>query len=140
MSSSNGVRLEQYTEKSIAVFGNTQPIKDKLKELGGKFNSNLRGQPGWIFVVSARPRIEQYISSLPDELPVVEKSVATPRSKDDIIQSLISRIEALEATVEGLSLVKTKPKVVKSSAEPIQFVLDIDDDAEEVRPKRLLRK
>ena len=138
MSSSNGVRLEQYTEKSIAVFGNTQPIKDKLKELGGKFNANLRGQPGWIFVLSARPRIEEYISTLPSELPVIER--ISPRFTDgsyvidDIIKSLISRIDALESIVE--TLVQTKPK-----AKP-KIVVASDDAGEEdeVAPKRLLRK
>lgn len=127
----SGVRLEQYTEKSIAVFGNTQPIKDKLKELGGKFNSNLRGQPGWIFTLSSRPRVEEYISTLPDELPVIEKT-----SKEDIIQSLIARIEALEATVEGLIGVKSKPKSKLATVCEVSF----DDEEEELRPKRLLRK
>jgi len=127
----SGVRLEQYTEKSIAVFGNTQPIKDKLKELGGKFNSNLRGQPGWIFTLSSRPRVEEYISKLPDELPVIEKT-----SKEDIIQSLIARIEALEAAVEGLAGVKSKPKSKLATVCEVSF----DDEEEELRPKRLLRK
>lgn len=134
MSNSTGVRLEQYTEKSIAVFGNTQPIKDKLKELGGKFNSNLRGQPGWIFTLSSRPRVEEYISTLPDELPVIEKTATS--SKEDIIQSLIARIEALEAAVEGLTGVKSKPKSKPSTVCEVSF----DDEEEELRPKRLLRK
>jgi hypothetical protein len=132
MSSSNGVRLEQYTEKSIAVFGNTQPIKDKLKELGGKFNSNLRGQPGWIFVISARPRVEEYISTLPDELPLVEKPVRVSSSNDDIIQSLIARIEALEALVGGAT---PKPKAKPKVTVPLD-----EEEEEELRPKRLLRK
>ena len=134
MSNSTGVRLEQYTEKSIAVFGNTQPIKEKLKELGGKFNSNLRGQPGWIFTLSSRPRVEEYISTLPDGLPVIEKTVTS--SKDDIIQSLIARIEALEAAVQGLTGGKPKPKAKTATVCEVSF----DDEEEELRPKRLLRK
>ena len=110
------VRLEQYTEKSIAVFGNTQPVKDKLQELGGKFNSNLRGQPGWIFPLSARPRVEEYVNSIPAELPIISRP-----SRDNIIDSLIARIEALEATVNGVSKLET------------------EDDEEEIRPKSLLR-
>ena len=52
------LRLVQYSEKSIAIFGNTKPIKDQLKELGGKFNNFLKEQnesnepitsAGWIF-------------------------------------------------------------------------------------------
>lgn len=33
--------LQNYTEKSIAVFGDTKQYKEKLKELGGKFVSGL---------------------------------------------------------------------------------------------------
>ena len=48
-------QLVHYSEKSIALFGDTKPIKEELKALGGRFNSNLRpfGEdnrvPGWVF-------------------------------------------------------------------------------------------
>lgn len=44
-----------YSEKCIALFGDTKPIKDELKKLGGRFNANLRPfdddtrVPGWVF-------------------------------------------------------------------------------------------
>lgn len=42
-----------YSEKAIAVFGDTKPIKGKLSNLGGSFNKflNYRGEkkPGWVF-------------------------------------------------------------------------------------------
>jgi hypothetical protein len=41
--------LSEYSDKAIVVRGNTFPIKDKLKELGGKWNNNLQGGAGWIF-------------------------------------------------------------------------------------------
>lgn len=43
------VQVIQYSEKSIAVIGDTRPIKDKLRDLGGKFNFRLSCGPGWIF-------------------------------------------------------------------------------------------
>lgn len=47
------IEIIDYSEKAIAVFGDTKPIKDKLHELGGSFNKylNYRGEkkPGWIF-------------------------------------------------------------------------------------------
>lgn len=47
------LEIIDYSEKAIAVFGDTKPIKDKLHELGGSFNKylNYRGEkkPGWIF-------------------------------------------------------------------------------------------
>lgn len=51
-----------YTEKSIAVFGDTKSIKDDLKALGGRFNSrlNYNGEKvaGWIFPIHLRNEIE----------------------------------------------------------------------------------
>jgi len=45
--------LIQYSEKSVAVFGDTKEIKEHLIKLGGKFNKYLKYMgkvtPGWIF-------------------------------------------------------------------------------------------
>lgn len=45
--------IVDYSEKAIAVFGNTKPIKDELISLGGRFNSRLtydgQKKAGWIF-------------------------------------------------------------------------------------------
>jgi len=43
------IQIIDYSEKAIAVIGETKPIKDKLKELGGKFNFRLSCGAGWIF-------------------------------------------------------------------------------------------
>jgi len=47
------VKAIQYSEKAIAIYGNTKPIKEELKAQGGRFNKFLKidGQTvaGWIF-------------------------------------------------------------------------------------------
>lgn len=43
------INIIDYSAKAIAVIGDTKPIKDKLKELGGKFNFRLTCGAGWIF-------------------------------------------------------------------------------------------
>ncbi len=43
------VNIVDYSEKAIAVIGDTKPIKDKLKELGGSFNPRFSCGVGWIF-------------------------------------------------------------------------------------------
>lgn len=43
------VQIISYSEKAIAVIGDTYPLKDKLKSLGGKFNKFLSCGAGWIF-------------------------------------------------------------------------------------------
>jgi hypothetical protein len=45
--------LVKYSEKALAVFGDTKPVKDQLKAIGGRFNPGLTHEgekkPGWIF-------------------------------------------------------------------------------------------
>lgn len=43
------VQIVDYSEKAIAVIGETKPLKDKLKDLGGRFNFRLTCGAGWIF-------------------------------------------------------------------------------------------
>lgn len=44
-----GLQLVDYSEKAIAVIGNTKPISEQLKKIGGRFNSRLSCGAGWIF-------------------------------------------------------------------------------------------
>lgn len=54
----SGVEIIDYSEKAIAVIGDTKPIKDQLKELGGRFNSRLTCGAGWIFPKTKREEVE----------------------------------------------------------------------------------
>lgn len=49
-----GVQIIDYSEKAVAVIGNTYQIKDILKKLGGKFNARLTCGAGWIFPKSKK--------------------------------------------------------------------------------------
>ena len=44
-----GVQIIDYSEKAIAIVGETKAIKETLKTLGGRFNSHLSCGAGWIF-------------------------------------------------------------------------------------------
>lgn len=54
--------LVDYSEKALALFGDTRAIKDLLKAMGGKFNARLthneEKQAGWIFSKSKREELE----------------------------------------------------------------------------------
>jgi len=64
-----GLYIHDYSQKSFAVFGNTKPVKDFLKKLGGRFNPCLHpfgadsNVPGWIFPIKARKDVESLISA-----------------------------------------------------------------------------
>ena len=45
----NGVQIIDYSEKAIAVVGDTRAIKETLKSLGGRYNPHLTCGAGWIF-------------------------------------------------------------------------------------------
>lgn len=56
--------LVEYSAKAVAVFGDTKPIKDELRAMGGSFNSRLtlngKKLAGWIFPKSKEPRLAYY--------------------------------------------------------------------------------
>lgn len=60
--------LLQYSEKCVALFGDTKPIKDELRRIGGRYNPSLHpfGQetnvPGWVFPNKYRDDVEQLIN------------------------------------------------------------------------------
>jgi len=54
--------IVDYSEKAIALFGDTKPIKDLLSAMGGKFNPRLTyketKKAGWIFSKTKREELE----------------------------------------------------------------------------------
>ncbi len=55
------VQIIDYSERAFAVIGDTKPIKDTLKALGGKFNFRLTCGAGWIF---SKSRLDAVQSAL----------------------------------------------------------------------------
>ena len=41
--------VSDYSERAIVVTGDTKPVKEQLKQLGGRFNPNLKTGAGWVF-------------------------------------------------------------------------------------------
>lgn len=69
------LELVDYSERSVAVFGDTKAYLDELKEIGGKFNSSLTHPgtktktPGWIFQKSKKSELAKLLN----------KSVTSPK-------------------------------------------------------------
>lgn len=70
-------KIIDYSEKAIAVIGDTKEIKDSLKNLGGKFNPRLTCGAGWIFSAKKREEIEKFLAN-----PTVEVSAPKDKPKD----------------------------------------------------------
>lgn len=60
--------IVDYSEKAIAVFGDTKAIKETLKSMGGRFNPALthNGEKlaGWVFSKSKESDVKSYISTI----------------------------------------------------------------------------
>ena len=67
-----------YSEKAIAVCGDTKAIKDELKSLGGRFNPRLSCGAGWVFPKSKR---EQLTALLNGESVAVTTTPTAKKSK-----------------------------------------------------------
>lgn len=80
-----GLEIVDYSEKAIAVFGDTKAVKDQLKELGGRFNPSLNyngeKRAGWIFSKKQADKVKELIA--PTELPALPE---TETPKDNIIE------------------------------------------------------
>lgn len=80
-----GLEIVDYSEKAIAVFGDTKAIKEQLKELGGRFNPSLNyngeKRAGWIFSKKQADKVKELIA--PTEFPALPE---IETSKDNIIE------------------------------------------------------
>lgn len=54
--------IVDYSEKAIAIIGDTKAVKDQLKKLGGKFNPRLSCGAGWIFSKKKEAEIRAALS------------------------------------------------------------------------------
>ena len=59
--------IMEYSAKCLALFGDTKPIKDRLKKLGGRYNPHLHpfgpesSVPGWVFPMKCRAELEKMV-------------------------------------------------------------------------------
>jgi hypothetical protein len=119
--------IEEYSEKSIVLRGNTRAYSQELTELSGLYNHKLRGGPGWIFSKNRREKIEEFVKKLTQP---VEESKPQLKHEENV---LLSKIAELESKIDKiLSLLEAKNTIEENE------ILDDDEPRPEPR-KRLLR-
>ena len=61
------LEIVEYSEKAIAVFGDTKPIKDVLKGLNGLFRANLtyngERRAGWIYSKKQETKVRETLAT-----------------------------------------------------------------------------
>ena len=85
-----GLEIVDYSEKAIAVFGETKSIKDELKKLGGKFNPALKHngekRAGWIFSKKQADKVRALLA--PASEPSESVTLPEPPKEIDITDAL----------------------------------------------------
>ena len=80
-----GLDIVDYSEKAIAVFGDTKAIKEQLKELGGRFNPSLNyngeKRAGWIFSKKQADKVKELIA--PTALPALPEEIYIPELAEE---------------------------------------------------------
>ena len=89
------INIKDYSAYSFVVFGDTKIHKDKLKELGGKYNGKLSVGPGWIFSLDKKDKIQEWYDELKSS-PVI----SDPR--DEMISQLKKENEMLKKEIVEL--------------------------------------
>ena len=150
--------LEKYSKKSLAIFGDTAPHKERLMALGGKFISNLKGRAGWIFFLNMQEKLEQFIAeqTQPEQhspaYPLADRAVAYPladvKSASSDLANLLSSINNMIKEIQQQFNLVTdivekinREKGATADSNPVQQVEthDLSEEQSE-KPKSLLRR
>lgn len=89
-----GLEMVDYSDKAIAVFGDTKAIKEQLKELGGRFNPSLNyngeKRAGWIFSKKKADEVRNLMASekveAVEELPALPEEIYIPELEEETKQ------------------------------------------------------
>ena len=80
----SSVYIQEYSAKSFVVRGDTQPHKEALKNLGGKWGNSFTDKESnekfgaWLFWTAKKPELEKWISN---GMVITEKSSSPKKEK-----------------------------------------------------------
>ena len=134
------IYIEDYSDKSFVVLGETREHKDNLKKLGGKWNSKLRDdKAGWIFMMKDKSTVEDYIKSgkVVEKLSTtISQSSSSSQSPSSFTQELFDEIKLLRSEI---SLLREEIRTFSKKSEKTQNLENIIQDDDEKPKRRLLR-
>lgn len=98
------IRIVDYSDKAIAVYGETRQYAEQFKEIGGYFNARLREGVGWIFSKKRESEVrnvlwnEKIEGCMQETIPT---ATATSPVKSGRSQSKDSSLKNIKCTLEG---------------------------------------
>ena len=120
------IQIIDYSEKAIAVIGDTKPIKDKLKEIGGRFNFRLSCGPGWIFSKKQLAEVQQLLSGG----AISEEAEEVKTTLKDEVKETINFLAELDIKNHGEVLQSVKECARVQEVEIYSSLDDINEAAE----------
>ena len=138
-----GLEIVDYSEKAVAVFGDTKAIKDELKSIGGKFNPRLNynggKRAGWVFPKSKLGELDKFIHDTGtndtitalenDNKTIIEqpndKEERTPMNPADFMAfaSYVQNIAINEGYIHARNHVKEKLKRYRNGIAQLKYII-----------------
>lgn len=145
---STQIELSNYSERAIAVFGDTKMYKEAFTKIGGKYNPSLKygegRSAGWVFSKTKRDLVETLLHDISTgKVKKDSPSKAAPMTKDgagsipvDAIDrktflALVSRVERLEQELTLIKKSKQSVTVKKPVQANVTFSGGSDDDGDD---------
>ena len=148
-----GLEIVDYSEKAIAVFGETKSIKDELKKLGGKFNPALKNngekRAGWIFPKKQADKVRALLAPAACVDPETSQTLKTKEEdvQPEVKHYFVKKKTDLEQLIESGDLdsinemIKQKEEALNNAIENVNYYKEINNiefmENEEVRAGRL---
>ncbi len=102
--SQTAIRIVEYSEKAIAVYGDTRQYAEQFKTIGGYFNARLREGAGWIFSKKRESDVRKLLWKEKIEgctQEAIPTAVAISPDKSGRNQSKASSLKNIKCTLEG---------------------------------------
>lgn len=151
----SGFEIVEYSEKSIAVFGDTKSIKEELKAIGGKFNPALKNngekRAGWIFPKKQADKVRELLAPASCVCFETSQNLNTKEEevKPVVEHYFVKKKTDLEQLIESGDLdsinemLKQKEEALNNAIENVNYYKEINNiefmENEEVRAGRLQR-
>ena len=151
----SGFEIVDYSEKAIAVFGDTKSIKEELKAIGGKFNPALKNngekRAGWIFPKKQADKVRALLAPVPYGDSETSQNLNTKKEdvQPEVEHYFVKKKTDLEQLIESgdldsiYEMIKQKEEALNNAIENVNYYKEIANiefmENEEVRAGRLRR-
>lgn len=124
----NTLSYSVYNDKSLVVRGDRMTYKDIIKQVGGRWNSKMKGGPGWIVPRSKEELVKRLVEKVTEKEK--EKEIVTkpePIKKQDTPKNIVKSLN-----IENVDSYKEEQLLhQRYEEEEDEIVIEADEEDEE---------